>query len=529
MSMYNIINIYLIYIYLYIYIYIYLYRYLQTKEEYKKEVAEKGAMNVFIPHKYNNLWLIPGYKKQLQEQYNRCLQLCLGIRKEKHVNKQVQLDLQTLLQLNKLPSNQEYKPFPDTFHLTFQAHTNCVTSISVSPSGEWIATASNDGTVRFWEVATGFCLRTWVFHEPIHCIAFNPLIDRPLLAIGLSTGILIQYHGFGSISLEQKMREQQHSDDNINNDSNNNSINNDYNNQDTDTDTDTDTDKDKDEDEDKDNDNNQGKIGKGNKIKNRIKSIKQNVSWIECEIEEEFNVERIIDNTLKILKDIRIERQIHRFIRIHAGIQSQHWHHRGDYIASVTPLQSYQNLVIHKVSSNTSQYLFTKFLGRIQCVAFHPKKASIVICTLRTMYIYNIIPCMLFKKFNVPVQRITELTIHSSGDHILVGGLNNIICWFEPSISPKPTIILRNHTNSITSIKFHKSYPLLLTSSHDGAVHIFHYKISDNLFIQPKLIPLKILHPHKLINGFSIYNCEFHPIHPWIFTCGTHNIARLYI
>uniref|UniRef100_A0A0A9Z012 Uncharacterized protein n=1 Tax=Lygus hesperus TaxID=30085 RepID=A0A0A9Z012_LYGHE len=145
------------------------------------------------------------------------------------------------------------------------------------------------------------------------------------------------------------------------------------------------------------------------------------------------------------------------------------------------------------------------------------------------MYVYSILPCTLLKKFHVPVDRITALALHTTGDHILVGGSNNVVCWFEPSISPKPTILLRNHTGVVTRIAFHAKYPLLATSSHDGAVHIFHYTHPDNLLVRPKLIPLKILRPHTQQSGFSVYDCQFHPIHPWIFTAGTQQTARLYI
>lgn len=264
-------------------------------------------------------------------------------------------------------------------------------------------------------------------------------------------------------------------------------------------------------------------------LNRRIKNIKQNVVWDEKnDIEEEFEEYKMIENTIEIFKEQRIEEQIHRYIHIKFGARSLHWHHRGDYIATVSSIQSYQSVIIHKISSNTSKYLFTKFIGNIKIAQFHPSEPIIIICTLKTIFIYNIKLNKLIKKFQTPCNQITTLCIHPDGKNLLIGSQNNRIYWYEYTISKRPTFTLNNHSDYISCIKFHKKYPLFFTSSHDGTVHIFHYTIYDDLITKPKIIPLKIIRTHKN-DSLSIYDCEFHPIHPWIFISGAKHMIRLYI
>ena len=56
----------------------------------------------------------------------------------------------------------ELRPFPTHVALSFEGHEGRVRSISVDPSGQWLVTGCDDGTVRLWNVTTGRCVRSWV-------------------------------------------------------------------------------------------------------------------------------------------------------------------------------------------------------------------------------------------------------------------------------------------------------------------------------------------------------------------------------
>ena len=66
--------------------------------------------------------------------------------------------------------------------LTFQGHTNWVSSIAFSPNGQLLAASgSSDPTVKLWEINSGQCLRTLQGHSNwVTWVAFSP--DGQLLA-----------------------------------------------------------------------------------------------------------------------------------------------------------------------------------------------------------------------------------------------------------------------------------------------------------------------------------------------------------
>jgi WD40 repeat protein/transcriptional regulator with XRE-family HTH domain len=66
---------------------------------------------------------------------------------------------------------------------TWTGHRELVWSLAYSPDGKFLATGSEEGTVKLWEVATGQCLRVMIGHsEWVQSIAFSP--DGQWLASG---------------------------------------------------------------------------------------------------------------------------------------------------------------------------------------------------------------------------------------------------------------------------------------------------------------------------------------------------------
>ena len=59
--------------------------------------------------------------------------------------------------------------------LTFQGHTNWITSVSFSSDGQTLVSGSYDKTVKLWDVRTGICLRTFTGHTMgVYSVAFSP-------------------------------------------------------------------------------------------------------------------------------------------------------------------------------------------------------------------------------------------------------------------------------------------------------------------------------------------------------------------
>lgn len=58
---------------------------------------------------------------------------------------------------------------------TLTGHAEGVNAVAFSPDGAALATASDDGTTRLWDVATGRCLRTLAGHSHyVFAVAFSP-------------------------------------------------------------------------------------------------------------------------------------------------------------------------------------------------------------------------------------------------------------------------------------------------------------------------------------------------------------------
>ncbi|MFT7811588.1 ribosome biogenesis protein bop1-like [Arapaima gigas] len=73
----------------------------------------------------------------------------------------------------------------------YRGHSSLVRCISLSPSGQWLASGSDDCTVRFWEVCTGRCMKTVEVGGTVKSIAWNPNPSICLVAISFNETVLL--------------------------------------------------------------------------------------------------------------------------------------------------------------------------------------------------------------------------------------------------------------------------------------------------------------------------------------------------
>lgn len=135
---------------------------------------------------YPSLRRVPGYGRYLEERFERCMYLYMAPRKHRKVLKK---PLSTQDLLPELPDIDSLRPFPTTMTLVYRGHTDHVRSVSVDPTGQYLASGSDDGTVRLWEVESGKCMQVWRIGrrtekdpQPVTCVAWNPSTEYHLLA-----------------------------------------------------------------------------------------------------------------------------------------------------------------------------------------------------------------------------------------------------------------------------------------------------------------------------------------------------------
>jgi ribosome biogenesis protein ERB1 len=205
------------------------------------------------------------------------------------------------------------------------------------------------------------------------------------------------------------------------------------------------------------------------------------------------------------------------------------WHHKGDYLATVTPEATSAPVFIHQITKRQSQSPFSKTKGKVQTVRFHPSKPFFFVATERTVRVYNLVKQNLMKKLLPGVQWISSLDIHPGGDNLLVGSYDKKACWFDMDLSVKPYKTLRYHEYCIRAVQYHSRYPLFATCSDDGTVQVFHATVYNDLLNNALIIPLKILRGHEVVDDLGVLDIAFHPAQPWIFSAGADHTIRLYV
>jgi len=56
---------------------------------------------------------------------------------------------------------------------------------------------------------------------------------------------------------------------------------------------------------------------------------------------------------------------------------------------------------------------------------------------------YDLAAQLLIKTLQPGIRWISSMDIHSSGDHLIVGGYDKKLCWFDLDLSDKPYKVLR--------------------------------------------------------------------------------------
>uniref|UniRef100_A0A7S2KDQ6 Ribosome biogenesis protein BOP1 homolog n=1 Tax=Leptocylindrus danicus TaxID=163516 RepID=A0A7S2KDQ6_9STRA len=476
--------------------------YLPTEEELKQweemDPSERPHGH-FIPKKFNNLRSVGAYEHSVRERFERCLDLYLCPRKMK---RRLNIDPESLVP--QLPKASDLRPYPTTKCIEYTCDddaTVVVRCLSVSPSGQYLASGAADGKVRVWEVSTARCLQVWDLNavlqahasatggasgadkkdkddddddngddkeaaakpvKPVVSLEWNPNSDHHCLLAAIGSCAVVLATGTGSAD-DVEMTEALLS-----------------------------------------------ASATPAKIKNA--STAKAVQWIPVP-QSASGKAKLMSKHAKVSGPVCI-------LRTNFEMASVKWHRRGDYFVTVCPNAGAAAVLIHQLSKANSQQPFKKVKGEAQCACFHPSKPFLFVANKQHIRIYHLVQQTMVKRLLSGCRWISSLDVHPSGDHVIAGSLDRRMIWFDLDLSSTPYKTLKYHEKALRSVKFHPRYPLMASSSDDGNVHIFHSMVYSDLMRNPLIVPVKILRGHSVVNRLGVLATAFHPTQPWIFSAG---------
>ena len=468
----------------------------------------------FIPRRLSSLRQVPAYEKLIKERFERCLDLYLAPRGLGR--RDANVTPESLLP--KLPDPTELKPFPNAVATTFLGHTGRVRSISADPTGQYLASGGDDGVLRVWDVSLGKLVRSWKIAKgddgPIHCVAWgpNPAVQCIAACVGnklvfVNPGCVTRFTSqstFAILRVPPVDNDEEEQGEASNKSSSKKAKKKSTAKDEEEEGEETKESKEEEEGGEKNNESSSTPPGL------RMATWRGLVTLLDPE-------SLLSQNTHGVVIEVDLPYPV-KFVS---------WHRKGDYCVTVSPSAPVGAVMIHQVSRRDSQSPLKSNPGKVQCAAFHPRKARLFVANQRTVRVYDLLkePVLLLQKLESGVQWISSLDIHPSGEHLIVGSYDHRVVWFDLDLSSSPYKTLRYHTQSVRKASFHQGggYPLMASSSDDGSVHIFHARVFTGDYLQnPILVPVKILRGHSVgSDGLGVLDCMWHPQQPWLFSAGS--------
>ncbi|KAH9998056.1 ribosome biogenesis protein erb1 [Xylariaceae sp. FL0662B] len=439
--------------------------YLPTKEEKNawEETDPEEREKEYLPQKYDSLRRTPAYDQFVKERFERCLDLYLAPRIRKN-----RLNIDPTSLLPKLPRPEELRPFPTVASIEYVGHEGRVRSVSVDPSGQWLASGGDDGTVRVWGLADG--KQQWKVKlssdDPVDVVRWRPGQDASILSAAVGEDIFFMIPSYGNPEIEQASREVLDA-------------------------------------------------GFGYATNNKQLTTASGVrkdppaKWSRPGA-------RLEDEGVPLKATVR------------SPVKTINWHRRGDFFCTVSPSGQRSSVAIHTLSKHLTQIPFRKLPGLAQTASFHPLRPLFFVATQRSIRCYDLQKQELVKTIQPGARWISSFDIHPGGDNLVAGSYDRRLLWHDLEMSTRPYKTMRFHPQAIRAVRFHRTHPLFADCSDDGTLQIFHSKVVSDLMEGPTIVPVKMLTGHKVVNRLGVTDIDWHPQHPWCVSAGADGTCRLW-
>lgn len=409
--------------------------------------------------RFTSVRKIPQFYNFVKDRYERCLDLYLAPRKliKKPLYKADDL-------LPRMPKPKDLRPFPTREALRFVGHQSVVRTISIHPLGKFLASGSDDHTVKIWEISTGRCLRTFNFQGIIKWVAWNPSPKLFLLAVVVGNKVFClnpETYLTDRVVVRQTNAvfrvEPDKGDD---------------------------------------------QIGK------QFERVRTAVTWRKPDATEWSNGIRVVLEHFKDVKQIV-------------------WHKQGDYFVTVIPHGMNRSILIHQLSRWRSQIPFTAIKARIEVAEFHPKLPFLYVVTQTHVRVYNLQKQTMLKNIRANSRWVSSISVHPGGEHFLIGTFDRKVSWFEMECTRKPHN-LKYHKEAVRKVAFHRKYPLFASASDDGRIIVSHGMVYNDWITDPLIVPVKELAGHWFLKNLCVLDIAWHPYEPFVLSSGADTTIRLW-
>ncbi|KAH0536411.1 Ribosome biogenesis protein erb1 [Glutinoglossum americanum] len=426
--------------------------YLPSKSEKKawEEADDEDREKEYLPTKHDALRKVPGYDRFVKERFERCLDLYLAPRIRRN---KLNIDPESLLP--KLPSPEELRPFPTTCATLYRGHEGRVRSLAIDPTGTWLASGGDDGTVRIWELLSG--RQIWsmkIDDEAVNVVRWRPGKDAVIISAAAGESIFLIIPPIVDPETETTSRDILDA-------------------------------------------------GWGY-------AAKSTNTTASASVKKEPPAKWTRPGTLLEDGGVLVKATVRSTIKVIS------WHRRGDYFATVSPTGQNSAVAIHTLSKHLTQLPFRHLRGLAQTALFHPSRPILFVATQRTIRSYDLVRQTLLKTLSPGARWISSLDLHPAGDNLIVGSYDRRLLWHDLDLSTRPYKTLRYHSKAIRAVRFHQGgLPLFASASDDGSVQVFHGKVVADLMENATIVPLKVLKGHAVRKELGVLDVEWHPREAW--------------
>nr|CAH8822062.1 unnamed protein product [Trichobilharzia regenti] len=538
-----------------------------------------------MPRKFACLRHVPFSERYLREREERVKDLIMATRFEKQ-----RISTTPEAMLPPIPSLSQLRPYPSHLGLQYSGHSGRVTSLSVSPCGQWLASISpSDGCLRIWETSTNYCFRiyrlvnphtreksktlktptkqkktddnsqvadkddadaeetgqpsddeeSWSPSSPSASVAWNPNPELHLLAAAIGTQLFIINPALGDrvrVSHTEASLLQWWSD--MNENIENISVLKDNNNNEDVTDKDAPP------------STKRSRLDEDNNNNNNNMEIDPDEEGEEDEKEAEFEVKSKAKWSIKIPPPQNVDKaaksktlERHRIIITVADpIVSLDWHPKGDYLltlsrpilSSLVRSRSAKRLLLHRLSKMSSQTPFADTGRPVEWkqAAFHPTgKPHLFIASARAVRVYDLVEQKELRCLRLESSSnfVSSMALHPSGEHLVVGTYDSRFNWFDIELGNVPFKKLQLNHGAIRQLAVHLRRPLVSVALSDGTLLIIHGKVVDDLLSKPIVIPVQLIRTGQPSSQSNVFATTFHTRQPHAYSGGEDGSVKQFV